>query len=507
MRVVGGENDSARTSPPQPRLFPALCAALLLFLPQAHLQISPTPPPRPAAQNDEVTASRLKAEIVRLHNMRAEVFRKERQWEKVRTELENAWKLDPQSPALQADLADARFHAADYNGAIELLEPLVGTRPHNINLRRLLGRADFCAGKPEAVRSELKGLAMPGQPCEPRQNSPHAALEAEDLSKLAASQKALVEEYTRLAENQARRGEFNQAVHSLEVVESLAPVSGKLESSLGAVLYHAERYPEAVERLKHALKANPADANAKEYLGLAYSESGEYAKAVPLLEEVRQSRPDDEQVLLGLAYALALSGRPDDAQRLIEDLLKTHPDSAPLHILWGRAYASQDQLDEARQEFQRALELDPQIPEAHFYLGVLAFQLANLEEAGREFQAELASHPNDVRSRYHLAVTLLRERRSKEGIVLLRQVIEARPDHAAAHYALGKALLEQGELEPARRELETSVKLDPDAAYSHYQLGRAYTLAGRKQDAEREFRLTEELKKKARRAFPPPLQQ
>ena len=205
MRVVGGENDSARTSPPQPRLFPALCAALLIFLPQAHPQISPTPPPRPAAQNDEVTASRLKAEIVRLHNLRAEVFRKDGQWEKVRTELENAWKLDPQSPAVQADLAYARFHAADYNGAVELLEPLVRATPNNTNLRRLLGEADICAGKADAARSELKGLASPRQPCKPREASSRSALNAEELGKLAASQKTLAEAYSKLAEIQAHR--------------------------------------------------------------------------------------------------------------------------------------------------------------------------------------------------------------------------------------------------------------------------------------------------------------
>ena len=162
---VEGENDSARTARPRLRLFPSLCAALLLFLPQAPPQTTPNPP---VHQNDEAAPSRLKAEIIRLHVMRAEVFRTKGHWEELRTELENAWKLDPQSPALQGDLADARFHTADYNGAIELLEPLVRKTPDNINLKRLLGRANFCAGKPDTVKGAPEGSARPRQPCEPR---------------------------------------------------------------------------------------------------------------------------------------------------------------------------------------------------------------------------------------------------------------------------------------------------------------------------------------------------
>jgi tetratricopeptide (TPR) repeat protein len=490
-----GDNDGARHYCHQNCSLRAFFVAILLLMPPTYSQ---APPTHPATQEDEETTARLKVEIVRLHRMRAELFRKEQQWERLRTELENACRLDVKLPALEVDLAEARLDAADYNGACELLGPLARTEPHNIRLGRLLKRAEFCAGKAEAAEREPKGPTTPEQPCKPRESSPRAALNPEERSKLAASQEALAEDYGRLAEIEARHAEFDQAARSLQVVDSLATPSAKLESDLGVMLYHVERYSEAVKHLERALTLSPTHTTAKEYLGLAYSELGEYPKAVLLLEDARQSRPDDEQVLLGLAYALARSGRPDEAQHVIEDLLRIHPDSVPLHVLWGRAYASQGHFDEARQELQRALQLDPKIPEAHFYLGVLAYQLARLDDAAREFQAELANNPADVRSRYHWAITLLRQRRLDDGLALLRQVIRQRPDHAAAHYSIGKTLLEKGDVDEATRELETAIKLDADAAYEHYQLGRAYLVAGRKQEAERQFQLTQELKKKPR---------
>ncbi len=503
MFVLTRGNLSARVLQCADHLLPVLAAAFLLLSPRTHAQISPKPPVRSAGQNEDAIAP-IKAEIVRLHVVRAEVFQKKAHWDRCRTELENAWKLDSESPALELSLAEARLHTGDYHGVIELLEPLARRGPESLNTRKLLGKAYFCAGELEAARRELKGLALPAQPCKSGEKSSSAGPEAEERQKLDESLKSLTEDYIKLAQIQTNLGRFKEAIQGLLVVESLLPPDASLESNLGLVLYRAGQFSEAALHLERAYKANPSDANTNQYLGLTYSELGQYAKAVPFFEQARRSRPNDPGVLLGLANALALSGRSDEAQSAIEDLLRTNPDSAPLHVLWGRAYASQDKPEEARREFRRALEVDPKVPEAHFYLGIMAFQENQMEESGREFQAELAFHPDDARSRYHLAVTLLVRRQIDEGVASLRQVIEARPDYAEAHYALGKTLLGQGKVEEATQELERAVKLDPKAAYSHYQLGRAYLRSGRSEEADQQFRITQTLKDQQLKTAPRP---
>lgn len=283
-------------------------------------------------------------------------------------------------------------------------------------------------------------------------------------------------------------GELDEALATYRKVLNFDPGQAQLAARVAALLTRAEEYPEAIDVLKDAIKANPNAAGP--YLQLAfiytkylkkpeeavkyasqaiarspdqiegyqslceiYAETGNVRRALGALERATKVASDNPffWTRLGKLYASVISNsnvppRADELQRLNEIFkhAATHAKDDP-NVLREVAdyYASSQRIELAIPLYLRVLDLQPDDPTAREKLAT-GFVLTNQRAKAVEMlESVIKSHPEKYQT-YDVLAQLLDE----DGRALAR---EKKADEARAQFAKAAANYEQSLLlNPAR---------------------------------------------------------
>ena len=234
----------------------------------------------------------------------------------------------------------------------------------------------------------------------------------------------------------------------------------------------------AIERFQNALKEDAAYAPAWAGLALCYAALPITADAPP-----RQMFPQAAQAA---ERALALDRRLPQA-----------------HVAAGLVNSWFDwNWTGAEQHFRRAIALNPSDSDAHMFLAHLFSNLGRHDDAITEIRIARALDPVSPIVNTHEAQFLYYFRRHGEAMAPLQRVLELAPRFWVAHIVLGKLLGSR------KRYVEALTAFRRAHRYSHGNTEplalRGYTLAAVAQITAAR-RVLRDLRKKATRAFVPPL--
>jgi tetratricopeptide (TPR) repeat protein len=316
-------------------------------------------------------------------------------------------------------------------------------------------------------------------------------------------------------------GEMDRALEAYRKVLNVDPGQSQLASRVAALLVQQDDFPQAIDVLKDAIKANPNDAEPYQQLAFIYARylkktdqavdyanraialnpgdaegyqrlveievaAGEEKKALEVLDRATKIRSDDAAfwIRLGKLYAAILfkadsQPKPDDLKRINAVFKKAaeHASDDPA-ILKDAAdyYAASQQLKEAIPLYLRVLELQPDDANAREKLAT-GFILTNQRGKAVEMLEQIMKeHPEKYQPYDLLAQVLDDEARSLQRA--------NRPDEAKAKFAKVAANYEQ------------SLLINPNHAGTYLHL--AELLLGPLKDADRAVKLLTE----ARRRFP-----
>ncbi len=172
------------------------------------------------------------------------------------------------------------------------------------------------------------------------------------LSIAAVTGPDLVEANNLLGLAYDRRGQHQQAREFYERALSVAPQNAQVLSNLGHSLYLADRYKDALSRLKDAARLAPADTRIAGNLALVYGRLGKYDEAY---KQFRRAG-SEFYARTRTAALLAAAGRDRDAIKHYEAARKLDPVSSDVLRQLITLYVRTGQRDKA-EAAQRALEL------------------------------------------------------------------------------------------------------------------------------------------------------
>jgi serine/threonine-protein kinase len=262
----------------------------------------------------------------------------------------------------------------------------------------------------------------------------------------------------------------------------IGALSPQLAAVLGEVLLSNQR--DAVGLLRKAHEQHPDDFWLSFNLGAALYMAKQWDEAIAYYRAALALRPRAGIVYNNLALAQHAKGHLDQALGSYQQALRIHPDSAPIHCNLGKALRDMGRPEEAISHYTQALTLDPNYSRAHNNLGVVRRNQGKLDEALRHFAMAVQKDRKNAAALTNLGTGLFDKGQPDEAIGYCEQAVKLDGKNAEARYNLGIVRDAQGRLEEAVEHYQKALEVNPKYAEAHDALGRTLLALGRFDEAE-----------------------
>ena len=183
-------------------------------------------------------------------------------------------------------------------------------------------------------------------------------------------------------------GDYEKAITYFEKAVRENPLSTdtNLYFFLGFTYAMLQRYQEAMEAYKEAIRLKPNYAEAHYNLGLAYGNLGRYQEAVEAYKQSIRVKPDDAVAYINMGTAYGGLGRNQEAMEAYKQAIRLKPNYAEAHYGLGLAYGNLGRYQEAVKACKEAIRLKPDLADAHYNLGVAYLFLGDKALALEEYK-------------------------------------------------------------------------------------------------------------------------
>jgi tetratricopeptide (TPR) repeat protein len=316
-------------------------------------------------------------------------------------------------------------------------------------------------------------------------------------------------------------GEMERALEAYRKVLNVDPGQSELASRVAALLIQQDDFPQAIDVLKDAIKANPKSAEPYQQLAFIYTR---YLKrtdqAIEYANRAITLNPGDIEGYQRLVEIELATGQERSALEALDRALKVQSRDPNFWIRLGKLYVAilfksvsqpkPDELKKTNEIFKRAAENsrdDPGILKdvADYYAAS-----QQLKEAIPLYLRVLELQPDDANAREKLATGFVLTNQRDKAVEMLEQIIKEHPEKYQPYDLLAQVLDEDARslqranrIEEAKAKFakvaanyEQSLLINPNHAGTYVRL--AELLLGALHDPERAVRLLGD----ARRRFP-----
>src|SRR5438105_6479054 len=316
-------------------------------------------------------------------------------------------------------------------------------------------------------------------------------------------------------------GEIDKALEAYRKVLNVDPSHSKLASRVAALLIRQDDFPQAIDILKDAIKANPNDAEPYSQLAVIYAK---YLKktdeALDYANQAIALNPRDIEAYQRLCEIQLAAGEENKALGALDRATKVHSDDAAFWTRLGKLYVailfksdSQPKPDELRrvnEVFKKAAEHADDDPSVLKDVADYYAASQQIKEAIPLYLRALELQPDDANAREKLAAGFVVTNQRAKAIEMLEEIIKEHPEKYQPYDLLAQVLDDEARsLQRANRteqataafakaeaNYEQSLLINPTHAITYLRL--AELLLGPVKDAGRAVKILTE----ARRRFP-----
>jgi tetratricopeptide (TPR) repeat protein len=413
------------------------------------------------------------------------------------TELRTASNLKPNSERILLPLGAALSELDRQDSAIEVFREILKENPQSIKAIDGLTKALIAEKRYTAAIAELK-------------NAP-----PDEVLQL------------NLAVAYSKNGNTDDALKVLSAIIKQHPSYAQGHFNMGAVYVQQNRFGEAAQEFKDAVRLDPTDDVARLSYVKALVVLAQFDVAAPIIQEYRQRRPHDFDALYFSGVVAKGLGNYTDAENFLRQAVAINPNYFDARYSLGYVLAHLGRPAEARPELEAALKLDPDSSKARFQLANVLRVLGQKNEAAKElstfekqkqegvkqdvagvkanqanadlqtgdpqkavalYRESLTEDPGNARTYYNLALALSRTGDDRGEREALEKAIEIDAQLARPHNQLGVLELQENQVAAAKKQFETAISLDPQYAEAQNNLGVLSGQLGENAEAEKLFR-------------------
>jgi tetratricopeptide (TPR) repeat protein len=315
-------------------------------------------------------------------------------------------------------------------------------------------------------------------------------------------------------------GEMDRALEAYRKVLNVDPGESQLASRVAALLIEQDDFPQAIDVLKDAIKANPKDADPYQQLAFIYAK---YLKktdqAIDYANRAITLNPGDIEGYQRLVEIEVAAGQEKKALEALDRATKIRSNDANFWMRLGKLYVAilfksdaqpkPDELKRTNEIFKKAAEHAGD--DLAILKDVADYYAASqqLKEAIPLYLHVLELQPDDANAREKLATGFILTNQRVKAVEMLEQIIKEHPEKYQPYDLLAQVLDDEARsLQRAKRvdeakatfakvaaNYEQSLLINPNHVGTYLHL--AELLLGPLKDADRAVRLLTE----ARRRF------
>ncbi|MEJ2634240.1 MAG: tetratricopeptide repeat protein [Calditrichia bacterium] len=213
----------------------------------------------------------------------------------------------------------------------------------------------------------------------------------------------------------------------------------------GVDFYQAEKYNEAAQRWKAALRLIPDDAEVQNFLGLAYHRMGKLDSAIIYFSEAAKIDTSYSQAWNNLGYMYFLKSEYSKALPFFKRALQADP-----------AY------DQARLNYSKTREIMAgKLPFTAFELVERTSKIDSLEYQIHNYRKALQLDPNYVDAWNNLGVAYYYYGMTDSAVYCLKKALTLNPDYPPAHNNAGYILDAAGNFDEAISHYQAAIMQRP----------------------------------------------
>jgi tetratricopeptide (TPR) repeat protein len=316
-------------------------------------------------------------------------------------------------------------------------------------------------------------------------------------------------------------GEMERALESYRKVLNVDPGQSELASRVAGLLIQQDDFPQAIDVLKDAIKANPNNAEPYQQLAFIYTR---YLKktdqAIDYANRAIALNPGDVEGYQRLVEIELAAGQERRALDALDRALKVHSSDPNFWLRLGKLYVAilfksdsqpkPNELKKTNEIFKEAAENAGDDPDILKEVADYYAASQQLKEAIPLYLRVLELQPDDANAREKLATGLVLTNQRDKAVEMLEQIIKEHPEKYQPYDLLAQVLDEEARsLQRANHTEEAKVKfakvaanyeqsllINPNHAGTYVRL--AELLLGPLKDADHAVKLLAE----ARRRFP-----
>ena len=316
-------------------------------------------------------------------------------------------------------------------------------------------------------------------------------------------------------------GEMERALEAYRRVLNVDPGQSELAARVAGLLIQQDDFPQAIDVLKDAIKANPKNAEPYQQLAFIYTR---YLKrtdqAIDYANRAIALNPGDVEGYQRLVEIELAAGQERKALEVLDRALKIQSTDPNFWIRLGKLYVailfksdSQPKLDELKKTneiFKRAAENAGDDPDMLKDIADYYAASQQMKEAIPLYLRVLELQPDDANAREKLATGFVLTNQRDKAIEMLEQIIKEHPEKYQPYDLLAQVLDEEARslqranrIEEAKAKFarvaanyEQSLLINPNHAGTYVRL--AELLLGALRDPDRAVKLLDD----ARRRFP-----
>ncbi len=279
---------------------------------------------------------------------------------------------------------------------------------------------------------------------------------------------------------------FEEALEHARIAVRQYPDCGDCHAGLGAALVRLERLDEADRHIRRALEIEPHNQSALQNASELFRLQGRYEEGVAAAGTWLKLRPNASAPHQALARLSAGLDRQDEAERHWRRAHKIDPRDPVTVQNLAESIRKQGRYEEALGWYRKVLRIRPHLALAHAAMGHALFRLARYDDAIDALKRAVTLAP-DVPNAPSLLVMAARAatrlERHSEAAGYYARVAEIAPGFAHALFEQGVGHAQQERYDEALEKFETVVKLLPDNPAVHSNLGAVLYHLGRTDEA------------------------